>query len=352
MQEDECTVRLTLLPSVGAAADADATPLDSPVQLEVVAGACGPAPAPAALSGLAFSGETALFELPPPAAAALHRRLRRRARRRDDDLGPRAGLRAEVVAADDLGDDWSRLVRDAAAAAPACAAAGRSLVGLRVDAIAAPPDKRHAPLTEQLAHLRGPARVRVIALFGAGEGGARFAEGAALAVGAAGIGRRSRPSTRRRMPRSSWGAARVVPRALRGARAENAGGGGKAVAAEGAARREEMEGLWREAALAVAACALTLGRIDLAQLACRRVIAEEAGCSRRRRVRLAQRCTQERARRRARGAAAGGGAAAAGIGSTARALHAFEIARSRGKRLKDEERSSGDRRPGFDGGVA
>ena len=51
-----------------------------------------------------------------------------------------------------------------------------------------------------------------------------------------------------------------------------------AVAAEGAARREEMEMLWREAALAVAACALTLGRIDLAQLACRRVIAEEAGC--------------------------------------------------------------------------
>ena len=33
-----------------------------------------------------------------------------------------------------------------------------------------------------------------------------------------------------------------------------------------AARREEMEGLWREAALAVAACALTLGRIHLAQL--------------------------------------------------------------------------------------
>ena len=51
-----------------------------------------------------------------------------------------------------------------------------------------------------------------------------------------------------------------------------------AVAAEGAARLEEMGVLWREAALAVAACALTLGRIDLAQLACRRVIAEEAGC--------------------------------------------------------------------------
>ena len=50
-----------------------------------------------------------------------------------------------------------------------------------------------------------------------------------------------------------------------------------AVAAEGAARVEEGA-LWREAALAVAACALMLGRIDLAQLACRRVIDEEAGC--------------------------------------------------------------------------
>ena len=126
--QDECAVRLTLLASFGAA-DADAAPLESPMQLEVVAGACelGAGWEPL-LSSLAFSGETALFELPPASAADLRRRLRRALDGEDDDLGPRAGLRAEVVAPDDLGDDWSRLVRDAAAAAPA-AAAGRSLVG-------------------------------------------------------------------------------------------------------------------------------------------------------------------------------------------------------------------------------
>ena len=87
--QDECTVRLTLLPSAGADGEVDDAPLNSPVQLEVVAGACelGAGWEPL-LSSLAFSGETALFELPPPAAADLGRRLRAALDGDDDDLGP------------------------------------------------------------------------------------------------------------------------------------------------------------------------------------------------------------------------------------------------------------------------
>ena len=119
------------------------------------------------------------------------------------------------------------------------AAAGRSLVGLRVDAIAAPPDKRHAPPAEQLAHLRGLRR-RVIALFGAGEASHALRKALRSLWVLQELGA-SRPSTRR-PPRSSGGAARGAARCCGAAARARRGGGGGGGRGGGHARREEMGG--------------------------------------------------------------------------------------------------------------